>query len=65
MVFHAAAALFAVYMLSRHGPRAVAAVRGRRPEDRAGALLPLVNVALALVILVVAVKGLATGLISM
>jgi hypothetical protein len=64
MVFQAAAALFAVYMLARHGPGAWSALRGRRPGGRAGAVVPILNVVLALAILVVAVKGLAGALIS-
>jgi hypothetical protein len=63
LVFQAVAALFAVYMLARHAPRAYAALRGRA-GDRVGALVPALNVALALAILVVAVKGLAGALIS-
>jgi hypothetical protein len=64
MLFHVAAALFAVYMLVRHGPRALAALRGRRRDDRMGVVMPILNVVLALAILVVAVKGLAARLIS-
>jgi hypothetical protein len=64
MLFQAAAALFAVYMLVRHGPSAYAALRGRRPGGRLGAAIPILNVVLAFAILVVAVKGLAEALIS-
>lgn len=64
MVFHAAAALFAVYMIARHAPRAVAALRGPRGADRPRPLVPLLNVGLAVAILAVAVKGLARALIS-
>jgi hypothetical protein len=63
MVFNAVAALFAAYMLVRHVPRAVAALSGRQDARRAGALVALLNVVIALAVLVVAVKGLATGLI--
>ncbi len=56
------AALFAVFMLARHGPRALALLRG--DGARAGAIVSLVNVALALGILVMAVKGLTGVLIS-
>jgi hypothetical protein len=65
MVFNAVAALFAAYMLVRHVPRAVAALRGpAREGGRTLALVALLNVGLALAVLVVAVKGLAAGLIS-
>jgi hypothetical protein len=60
--FHVLAVLFALYMLARHGPRAVRAARS--PEHRAGALIPLVNVLLAVAILVAAVKGITATLIS-
>lgn len=63
MFFQAVAALFAVYMLIRHVPRAAAVLRGGRPGDRAGATVAILNVVLALAILVVSVKGLAAGLI--
>ncbi|HEX9050485.1 MAG TPA: hypothetical protein VF841_08145 [Anaeromyxobacter sp.] len=56
------AALFAVFMLVRHAPRAVRLLRGE--GARAGAMVSLLNVALALGILVMAVKGLAGLLIS-
>jgi hypothetical protein len=56
------AALFAVFMLVRHAPRAVRLLRGEGP--RAGAIVSLLNVALALGILVMAVKGLTGVLIS-
>ncbi len=57
------AALFAVYMLFRYGRAALRALRGEE-RDRVAALMPLLNVALALAIiavaiLAVAVKGLA------
>lgn len=60
--FHVLAALFAVYMLVRHGPRAVRLARSR--EHRNAALVPLMNVVLAVVILAAAVKALVSGLIS-
>jgi hypothetical protein len=56
------AALFAVFMLVRHAPRAVRLLRGE--GARAGAIISLLNVALALGILVMAVKGLTGVLIS-
>jgi hypothetical protein len=59
--FHVLAALFAIYMLARHAPRAVRLMRS--PEGRAGILIPLVNIVLAMAILAFAVKGLATSLI--
>lgn len=62
MVFNAAAALFALYMILRHGPAAVRSLR--RGGPRGAAWVPVVNLVLALGILVVAVKGLAAGLIS-
>ncbi|HVO19383.1 MAG TPA: hypothetical protein VMU15_09015 [Anaeromyxobacter sp.] len=64
MVLQIAAGLFAVYMLARHVPIALRALRGgpdgRRP---ARAVVPVANVLLAIAILVVAVKGLAGALI--
>lgn len=59
--FHALAALFAIYMLARHAPRALRLWRS--PEGRAGVLVPLANIVLAMAILAFAVKGLATSLI--
>ncbi len=59
---NAVAALFAVVMLVRHGPRAVRLLRGDGP--RPAAIVSALNVALALGILVMAVKGLAGALIS-
>ncbi len=65
MVFNAVAALFAAYMLIRHVPRALAALGAPRGEvRRMDALVALLNVGLALAVLVVAVKGLAAGLIK-
>jgi hypothetical protein len=55
-------ALYAVYMLARYAPRAVRLARD--PEHRAGALVPLVNVVLALAILAMVVTRLAGALIS-
>lgn len=62
MTWHLLAAIFALLILARNAPRALR-LRGGR-EERPGALLAAVNVALALVILVYAVKGLAARLIS-
>jgi hypothetical protein len=59
---HAVIALFALFMLVRHGPRAIALVRGRGP--RTAGIVSLVNVILAAVILAAAVKGIVDGLIS-
>jgi hypothetical protein len=55
-------AAFGAFMLLRHGPRAVALLRGRGP--RAMGVVSLLNVVLAVAILAVAVKGLMGGLIS-
>ena len=63
-VLQLAAGLFAVYMLARHVPLALRALRGgpegRRPLQ---ATVALANVLLAVAILAVAVKGLAGALI--
>jgi hypothetical protein len=56
------AALFAMFMLVRHAPRALRLVRGE--GARAAAIVSLLNVALAIGILVMAVKGLTGVLIS-
>jgi hypothetical protein len=65
MVFNAVAALFAAYMLVRHVPRFLAALKATRPgAGRTGALVAALNIGLALAVLVVAVKGLAAGLIN-
>jgi hypothetical protein len=56
-------ALFAGYMLVRHAPRAAALLRGEH-EGRAMAIVSLVNVALAIALLALAVKGMAGRLIS-
>lgn len=58
---HGVVALFAGFMLFRHGPRAVGLFRG---GPRAPGIVSLVNVLLAVAILAVAVKGLMGGLIS-
>jgi hypothetical protein len=65
MVLEAAAGLFALYMLARQVPLAAGALRARDGEGhRTGrAIIPILNVVLALAILVVAVKGLAGALI--
>jgi len=64
MVLQIAVGLFALYMLVRHVPLALRALRGgpdgRRP---ARALVPVANVLLAIAILALAVKGLAGVLI--
>jgi len=61
---HLLAAALALVMIARNGPRLVRALRpGIAPEERAGALIAAVNVALAVAILVYAVKGLASRLI--
>jgi hypothetical protein len=59
---HVVVALFAAFMLVRHGPRAWRLLRGEGP--RAMGVVSLVNVVLAAAILAVAVKGLVGGLIS-
>lgn len=61
MVLQAAAGLFALYMLVRHVPLALRALRARDGEGRrmGRAVVPILNVLLALAILAVAVKGLA------
>jgi len=60
---HVLAALFAVYMLVRHLPGALALLR-REARSAPAALVAGVNVLLALAILAFAVKGLLSGLIS-
>jgi hypothetical protein len=62
VTFHVLAAMFAVYMLARHAPRAVRLLRS--PEGRSAAAIPLVNILLAVAILAFAVKGLTASLIS-
>ncbi len=59
---HALAALFAAFMLFRHGPRALTLLRGE--GSRAMGIVSVVNVVLAVAILAVAVKGLARVLMS-
>jgi hypothetical protein len=56
-------ALFAGFMLVRHVPRAAALLRGEA-QGRAMAIVSLVNVALAIALLALAVKGIAGRLIS-
>jgi hypothetical protein len=65
MILQAAAGLFALYMLARHVPLAIRALRARDGEERrmGRAIIPILNVAVALAILAVAVKGLAGALI--
>jgi hypothetical protein len=55
--------LFAAFMLFRHIPRALPLLRGE-PRGRAMAVVSLVNVALAIALIALAVKGLTGGLIS-
>lgn len=55
-------ALFAAFMIVRHGPRAWRLLRGDGP--RAMGFVSLLNLVLALAILVVAVKGVMGRLIS-
>ncbi len=58
--------LFAAFMLARNVPRVVRALRGSAGEARepVRAVVPLINVVLALVLLTMAVKGLGRPLIS-
>jgi hypothetical protein len=62
VTWHVLAAIFALLMLARNAPRALRL--GGPREERAGALLAVVNVVLAVGILAYAVKGLAARLIS-
>lgn len=55
-------ALFAAFMIVRHGPRAWRMLRGEAP--RAMGFVSLLNLVLAVAILVVAVKGVMGRLIS-
>jgi len=65
MVLQVAAGLFAVFMLVRHVPLALRALRRGDDEHRGGrAIVPILNVLLAVAILAMAVKGLAGALIS-
>ncbi len=57
---HAVAALFALFMLFRHGPGALALLRSGT-RGRPMALVSAVNVVLALVILGFALRGLVLG----
>ncbi len=61
-VLFALLALYALYMLVRYAPRALKLAREQ--GNRAGLVVPLVNVLLAVAILAVAVKGLVGALIS-
>lgn len=54
-------ALFAAFMLVRHGRRAVSLLRGQT-QGRAMAVVSLLNVALAVALLVLAAKGILGGL---
>jgi hypothetical protein len=66
MALQVTAGLFAIYMLARHAPQAVRALlRSAAPGERrmGRAVVPILNVILALAILVVAVKGLVGALI--
>ncbi len=56
-------ALFALYMLLRHAPRALALLRGEG-RGRPMAAVSLVNVVLALALLVFSMKGIVARLIS-
>ncbi len=60
--FDVLAVAFAVYMLVRHGPRALRLVRGE--GSRAAAVVEVLNVVLAVAILAVAMKGIMGRLIS-
>lgn len=60
--FDAVVAVFGLIMLVRHGPRAVALLRGQGP--RSMAVVSLLNVLLAMAILAVAMKGLVGRLMS-
>ncbi len=60
--FDVVVALFGLFMLVRHGPRAVALLRGQ--GSRSMAMVSLLNALLAVAILAVAVKGLVGRLMS-
>jgi hypothetical protein len=62
--FDVVVALFAAFMLVRHGPRAVALLRGRGGGPRSMGIVSILNVLLAIAVLAVAVKGLLGSLIS-
>jgi len=59
------ALLFALFMLARNGLLVLAVLRGGEPDERrkGRAVIPILNVLLALAILAVAVKGLVGALI--
>lgn len=57
---HVVAALFALFMLFRNGPRALALLRGGA-QGRPMAIVSAVNVVLALAILGFALRGLVLG----
>ena len=62
ITLHAAAALFAFYMLFRHAPGVRALLRGEA-RSRPMAIVSAVNVVLALAILAVAARGLVGALL--
>ena len=65
MLLEVAAGLFAVFMLVRHVPLALRTLRRGESDHPAGrAIVPILNVLLAVAILAMAVKGLAGALIS-
>jgi len=65
MFLEVAAGLFAVFMLVRHVPLALRTLRRGEDDHReGGAIVPILNVLLAVAILAMAVKGLAGALIS-
>jgi hypothetical protein len=67
LLFNVLAALLALLMLARHGRRALAvfALPGAVPPGgRAGAIVPLLNCAVAGAVLWVAVKGLVLALMK-
>ncbi len=63
-ILQTAAGLFAVYMLVRYVPAAMRALRRSEDQRPGRAVVPILNVLLALAILALAVKGLAGLLIS-
>jgi len=66
MILHVAAGLFALYMLFRHLPVVLRALRGGKADGRGVGPLAVsaLNVLLALAILAVAVKGAAAAFIK-
>jgi hypothetical protein len=64
MLLQVAAGLFAIYMLARHVPLALRALRSSEERRPGRTIIPILNVVLALAILAVAVKGLAGALIT-